>query len=131
MRVLVAEDDFGSRKLLQSILTEYGECDAAVDGEEAVQAFKLAWKEKRPYDLVCMDIMMPKVNGQEALKAIRDFERDTGVKPSQEVKVIMTTVLDDPKNVIDALYKGGASAYVVKPINKEKFLKEVKELGLL
>jgi two-component system chemotaxis response regulator CheY len=131
MRVLVAEDDFGSRKLLQSILSEYGECDAAVDGEEAVEAFKLAWKEKRPYDLVCMDIMMPKVNGQEALKAIRDFERDTGVKPSQEVKVIMTTVLDDPKNVIDALYKGGASAYVVKPINKDKFLKEVKELGLL
>jgi len=131
MRVLVVEDDFGSRKLLQSILGEYGECDVAVDGEEAVQAFKLAWKEQRPYDLVCMDIMMPKVNGQEALKAIRDWERDAGVKPSQEVKVIMTTVLDDPKNVIDALYKGGASAYVVKPINKEKFLKEVKELGLL
>ncbi|MBN1524197.1 MAG: response regulator [Spirochaetales bacterium] len=131
MRVLIAEDDFGSRKLLQNILAEYGDCDVAVDGEEAIEAFKIAWKEQKPYELVCMDIMMPKVNGQEALKAIRDYERDSGIKPSEEAKVIMTTVLDDPKNVIDALYKGGASAYVVKPINKEKFLKEIHELGLL
>jgi two-component system chemotaxis response regulator CheY len=131
MRVLIVEDDFGSRKLLQSILSVYGECDIAVDGEEAIEAFTLAWKENKPYTLICMDIMMPKINGQEALKMIRDYEQAQKIAPTQEVKVIMTTVLDDPKNVIEALYKGGASAYIVKPIDKEKLLKEIGELGLL
>lgn len=130
MRILIVEDDFGSRKLLQSLLGNYGDCDIAVDGEEAIAAFQLAWKEKKPYALICMDIMMPKINGQEALKMIRDFEARNEIKPSDEVKVIMTTVLDDPKNVIDALYKGGASAYIVKPIDKEKLIREIEELGL-
>lgn len=130
MRILIVEDDFGSRKLLQSLLAAYGDCDIAVDGEEAVEAFQLAWKERKPYSLICMDIMMPKINGQEALKRIRDYERRNEIKPADEVKVIMTTVLDDPKNVIDALYKGGASAYIVKPIDKDKLIREIEELGL-
>jgi two-component system chemotaxis response regulator CheY len=131
MRILIVEDDLGSRKLLQNILSPYGECDIAVDGEEALEAFKLAWKEKAPYDLVFMDIMMPKVNGHEALRNIRIFENQMGIEDEKLVKVVMTTVLEDSKNVMTALYKGGAIAYIVKPIDKEKFLIELKELGLI
>jgi len=131
MRILIVEDDFGSRKLLQNLLSGYGDCDIAVDGEEAIEAFKLAWKEKLPYDLILMDIMLPKKNGHEALRQIRLYEIEIGVKQTEQVKVIMTTVLEDPKNVITALYKGGASAYIVKPIDKEKLLAEINELGLI
>jgi two-component system chemotaxis response regulator CheY len=131
MRILIVEDDLGSRKLLQNILLPYGECDLAVDGEEALEAFKLAWKEQSPYDLIFMDIMMPKVNGHEALRNIRVHETEMGIDSDHEVKVIMTTVLEDSKNVMTALYKGGAVAYIVKPIDKQKLLSELKELGLL
>jgi two-component system chemotaxis response regulator CheY len=131
MRILIVEDDLGSRKLLQNILSPYGECDLAVDGEEALDAFKLAWKEQSPYDLIFMDIMMPKVNGHEALRNIRIFETENGINSDNEVKVIMTTVLEDSKNVMTALYKGGAVAYIVKPIDKQKLLGELKDLGLI
>ena len=131
MRILIVEDDLGSRKVLQNILSSYGECDIAVDGEEAIEAFKLAWKEQMPYDLIFMDIMMPKVNGHEALRQIRIYESEAGVKPTEEVRVIMITVLEDSKNVITALYKGGAIAYIVKPIEKQKLITELKELGLI
>lgn len=132
MRVLIVEDDFVSRKLLQKILGHYGECDIAVDGKEAIEAFRLALlDEGKPYDLICMDIMMPNVDGQQALLEIRQIEKQQGIGPSGEVKVIMTTALDDPKSVVDSLYKGGASSYIVKPIDRKKLLDEVRKLGLL
>ncbi len=131
MRVLVVEDDFISRKLLTTLLGHYGECDIAVDGNEAVDAFRMALDEGKPYDLICMDIMMPNLDGQAALKEIRALETEKAIPAAEEVKVVMTTALDDPKNVMESLYKGGAAAYIVKPIDKKKLIDEVRKLGLL
>ena len=131
MRALIVEDDFTSRKILQKILSPYGETDIAVNGLEAIAAFKDAMHEKRPYDLICMDIMMPEMDGQEALRAIRDLERDNDISPADEVRVIMTTALDDPRNVVEAYYKGGATSYVPKPLDKHMLLHLLKNLGLV
>lgn len=131
MKTLIVEDDFISRKIMKELLTPLGECDIATDGEEAVQAFRLALDERRPYDLVCMDIMMPNMDGHEALEQIREIERGMGVGGAQEVKVIMTTALDDPKNVVEAFYRGGATSYLVKPITKQRLMKEIRSHGLL
>lgn len=131
MRILIVEDDFVSRNVLQRILAEYGQCDIAVDGKEAVDAFKHAWGESKPYDLVCMDIMMPNLNGHEALVQIRDFEKQMDLKSNAEAKVIMTTALNDNKNVSDAFYKGSASSYFVKPIDRNKMVEELRLLGLI
>ncbi len=131
MRVLIVEDDFTSRKLMQTILSPYGECDVAVNGREAVDAFQNALNNANPYDLVCMDIMMPEMDGQEALKQIRAIEREQGVRASDEVKVVMTTALDDPKNVVEAYYKGGATSYIPKPIDRQLFIHLLRNLGLI
>lgn len=131
MRILIVEDDFISRNVLQHILSEYGQCDIAVDGQEAVDAFKKSWGESRPYDLICMDIMMPGLDGHQALAQIRAFEQQLALQSPAETKIIMTTSLNDKKNVADAFYKGGASSYFVKPIDREKLLEELRLLGLL
>jgi two-component system, chemotaxis family, chemotaxis protein CheY len=131
LHVLIVEDDFVSRKILHHFLSAYGECDIAVDGKEAVEAFKLALNDAVPYDLICMDIMMPRMNGQEALLQIRQLEADLGIKDIDAVKVIMTTAVDDKKHVTEAFYQGGAASYFVKPINKEKLIGELKILGLI
>lgn len=131
MRMLVVEDDFTSRKILQKILGPYGEIDIAVNGLEAVQAFFQSLDDNNCYDLICMDIMMPEMDGQTALRKIREIEKDRGIPPAQEVKVIMTTALDDPKNVVEAYYKGGATSYVPKPIDKHMLLHLLKNLGLI
>lgn len=130
MRFLIVDDEFICRKLLQVILSEHGECDTAVNGVEAVEAFQLAVDRNEPYDLICMDIMMPGMNGQEALERIRRLEKQIGVRQVDEVKVIMVTALGDPKSVIDAYYDGGATAYVVKPIEHRKLIEEIRKLGL-
>ncbi len=131
MRTLIVEDDFISPKILQKYLSTYGECHIAVNGQEAIEAFKRAWEESNPYDLICMDIMMPELDGQDALRQIRQSEKDRGIKSVNETKVIMTSALDDPKDVVEAFYKGGASSYIVKPIDRDQFFKELKNLGLI
>ena len=131
MYSLIVEDDFVSRKIMQKILSTYGECDIAVNGGEAIEAFKLAWKESRPYDLICMDIMMPVVDGRKALREIRRLEQDFGLSSDEAVKVIMTTALSDKKEVVDAFYKGAVASYFIKPIDVNEFINELKLLGLL
>ena len=76
MKTLVVEDDLVSRQLLQTILSRYGECNVAVNGKEALSAFSLAWKALQPYDLICLDVMMPEMDGQETLRQIRKIEYD-------------------------------------------------------
>nr|WP_307726544.1 response regulator [Trichlorobacter sp.] len=128
---MIVEDDFISRRILRELLSMHFDCEIAVDGEEAVTAFRLAHDSKSPYDLICMDIMMPKMDGREALRLIRQLEKELEVPPNLEVKVVMTTALDDPKTVFDSFYQDGATAYLVKPISKQKLLRELRALGLL
>ncbi|WP_298266657.1 response regulator [Geobacter sp.] len=131
MKTLIVEDDFISRKIMKELLIPLGETDIAIDGSEAVQAFRLAHDERHPYDLICMDIMMPNMDGHEALAQIREYEKELGIGAADEVKVIMTTALDDPKNVVEAFYRGGATSYLVKPITRQKLMKEIRGHGLL
>lgn len=131
MKALIVEDDSTSRKLLQGILSAYCVCNMAIDGEEAIEAFRAASDAGAPYDLICMDIMMPKMDGHEALAAIRDLEKEMGVPPEKEVKAIMTTALGDPKNIVQAFYREGAAVYLVKPIGKKKLLEEMRTMGLI
>jgi two-component system chemotaxis response regulator CheY len=131
MKSLVVEDDFASRKLLQRILQPYGEADVAVNGLEAIEAFSKALEEGTPYDLICMDIMMPEMDGQAALKHIRRIEKEKGITSAKEAKIIMTTALDDPKNVVEAYYKGGVTSYMTKPIKKSAFIQLLEELKLI
>ena len=75
MRFLVVDDDFATRRLVQRLLHPYGMVDVATDGEEAVAAFSSALDDNEPYDLITLDILMPNVNGQQALREIREIEK--------------------------------------------------------
>lgn len=129
MRALIAEDEFLARKILLNFLKPLFEVDIVVNGQEALSAFRMSHSEGRPYDLICMDIMMPEMNGLEALERIRAHEVELGIK--NPVRVVMTTALDDPKTVIRSFHDGTASAYMVKPLEKEKLFAELEKMGLL
>lgn len=130
MKILVAEDDHASRKFLQKYFDQYGICDVVVDGLEALDAFMLAVNDNSPYDLLCLDIMMPKVDGVRVLKAVRDFEKQKGVREKDRTKVIVTTALADSIFMQQA-YDLGCEAYTTKPIELEKMTEIISKLGLI
>ncbi|MBF0518591.1 MAG: response regulator [Nitrospirae bacterium] len=129
MRILIAEDDFSIRSLLLQFLKHYGEVDAAVNGVQAVDVFVHALEEKKPYDIIFLDVMMPEMNGLEALGNIRNKEQSYGITPDDEVKIVMATALNSSKDVLDAYYMGGCNDYIIKPFNLEALAKLLERYG--
>ena len=130
LKVLIAEDDLTSRKFLYKLLSQYGECDLVVDGLEALDAFLLSLKENKPYNLVCLDIMMPKVDGVKVLKHMKDLETQKGILPEKRAKIIMTTALAETQ-IVQSAFDLGCDAYAAKPINTDKLLEVLQKLGLI
>jgi two-component system chemotaxis response regulator CheY len=127
VKFLIVDDDPVSRELLRTILSHYGDCDMAFDGREATDAVRLAFEDGQPYDLMCLDIMMPGVDGHEALEQIRHFEQKHHVSGSDGMKVIMTTALRDSTHCIQS-FREGCESYYIKPIRTEGFLQQVRVL---
>lgn len=130
MKILLVEDDFATRKFMKDFLSKYGECDVTVDGMEAVDAFMMALEEDEPYDLVCLDIMMPVMDGYQALMGIRNLEKERNIPKEKAAKVIMTTALNDEKNVKMA-FELGCTVYSGKPIDKNRFEQVLNKFGLI
>lgn len=130
MRILVVDDDPATRLCLGKVLGAAGSVDSVVNGEEAVTSFGVALDEGRPYGLVCMDIHMPRLDGQAALKSLRALEAAKGVPPGAEAKVVMISSSDDTRNVCEAFFGGMADGYVKKPLRVAEFRDEMRRMGL-
>lgn len=130
LKILIVEDDFTSRKFMLKFLSKFGECDITVDGMEAVDAFSMALEENEGYDLICLDIMMPVLDGYQTLKKIREKEDELGIPEGERAKIIMTTALNERRNVRKA-FELGCTAYAGKPINLMKFENVLKKLELI
>ena len=130
MRILLADDDFVTRKFMTNFLSKYGECDVTVDGMEAVDAFMMAMEDGEPYDLVCLDIMMPVMDGYQALVGIRNIEKERNIPEEKMAKVIMATALNEEKNVKMA-FDLGCTIYSGKPIDQDRFEQALKKLGMI
>lgn len=130
LKILIVEDDLASRRFLSKFLSKYGECDIVVDGLEAIEAYMISMREKTPYDLICMDIMMPKVDGVKVLKAIRDLEKQHSIIAENRVKVIMTTALAEAE-LVKIAFEYECEAYAAKPIDTKKFVEVMEKLGLI
>lgn len=115
MRILVVEDDAPLASILIRALREESYAvDHAADGQEAEW---LAFEN--PYDMIILDLMLPRKNGMEVLKTLRDG----GLK----VPVLILTARDTKEDVVKGLDKG-ADDYLTKPFNLEELLARVRAL---
>ncbi len=128
LNILVAEDDRMSRAFITEFMTAYGSVDAATNGMEAVDLFIESIKSKKPYDLLCLDIMMPKVDGLKVLQVVRELEEQQHIE--KKIKIIMMSALSEVDYVQEA-FRLGCDAYAAKPIDTEKVIEAMLNLGLI
>jgi two-component system chemotaxis response regulator CheY len=121
MKSLIVEDDTTTRFLMQKFLEPYGESHAAGNGMEALLAVSNSLISGEPYQLICLDIMMPDMDGLTALKKIRALEATQGIMVGDGVKIIMTTALSDMEHKMTAAHEF-CDAYLVKPIDRSKLI---------
>jgi len=129
MRTLIVEDDLASQMLLKKFFSTLGVVVVAENGEEGVAAFLNSLENSTPFDLICLDIMMPIMDGQSALKLIRQIEIEKGIPVEQQIRVIMTTALDDPENIRESYVEGSATSYITKPVNFLMLKMLLQQLG--
>jgi len=132
IKILIVEDEFISRTLLKEMLSPFGDCDVVTNGREAVDALEKSYSvAESSYDLVCLDIMMPKMSGHEVLREMRRIEKDKGIYGADTAKVLMVTALDDAKNIMEALVEGRCAAYLTKPLSKSRLEEHLRQLQLI
>jgi two-component system chemotaxis response regulator CheY len=130
MESLLVEDDATSRLVLVELLRPFGVVHEFDSGQPAVQAVRQALSAGALYDLICLDIMLPDMDGQQILKVIRDCEAEAGYPIGRGSKIVMVTALRDKTNVMTA-FRGACDGYLPKPFDKQKLHEVLRGLGLL
>ncbi len=125
MRILVVEDEKISSLYLVMIAKNFGECDSAPDGETAIKKIEKSFEENNRYDLIFLDIMLPKTTGHQVLEVLRAYEQDNDISDEEKSVVIMTSALKDSENVKKA-YENMADGYLVKPLFKDQLEKIIQ-----
>jgi len=128
--IVVAEDDPGHMALLQMNFKRVGILNEVIhfeNGEDTLDFFfgdgEGPHREPDTSYLLLLDIRMPKVDGIDVLKKIKNNEA------TRKMPTIMLTTTDDPLE-IDKCYDLGCNNYIVKPVQYENFVNAVKQLGL-
>lgn len=115
-KILIVDDSRTSRKILRTLLEEAGHeiVAEAENGQDGVDKYK----ELKP-DVTTLDITMPVMDGLEALKLIKEFDKSA--------KVIMVTAAGQQNKMVEAI-KVGASEFVTKPFEKENILRLIDKM---
>lgn len=130
LKILVAEDDEANRKFLTKLLAKFGEVTIVGDGFQAVKSYMQALDEREPFQLVCLDVMMPKIDGYKALDAIRELEGKYALIASERAKIIMISALDEG-GFDEELAGNQYDCYMSKPIDILEFEMNLKRMGLI
>lgn len=130
MKSLIVEDDNTCAFIFQSLLSKFGKCAVVTKGIDALNAYESSLSSDDPYDIVILDIMMPDMSGDEVLKGIRLIEKDRNISFPFNVKVVLTTALDDEVNrkiaeSLDPL----SEAYLVKSAYPDELINILTEFG--
>ena len=127
MRSLVVDDEFVALSKMVLMLSPYGQCDAATNGEQAMSMLRNALDQGEPYDLIALDINMPGTNGLQLLQTINCEEQ---CRKTPRARKIIVSAASSRSNVTRAVERR-CDAFLVKPVSRDVLAATLQKLGLL
>lgn len=130
IKALIVEDVFLIQRLIAHLIQDYAECKPAENGKDAINLFTSEYFNGVPFNLVCLDIYLPEMNGIEVLKSIRAFEEEIRLKEDERCKIVMVSSSSN-HNMVNSAKKVGCDGYVTKPFTKNEVIAELLRLKLI
>jgi len=131
MRCLIVEDAASLRDVMTFFMADYADIVTACNGREGVKTFTRAYEERNPFDLVLLDVVMPEMDGQMALKLMRIVEKKSPAAQDKKAVIIMTTALDSPADVQKSVWEGDCTDYLVKPVVRAELMTMLRRYELV
>lgn len=128
MHSLIVDDVRANCRALEALLAPYGACEIAHNGRDAIDLFQSAWKSEEPYDLICLDLVMPDIDGLQALAVLRKIEKSMNLVDGERAKILVITSKDESRPQAE---NAGCDGYLQKPLNRNDLLEFLEESGLL
>lgn len=128
MKIMIVDDETISRKILIQKMVLIGTCTAVDDSLTAMELFDKALKSKAPFDLITLDISMPKMDGRQLLSIIRKKEKDMKIPKNKKVRIIMVTSRMNVSTIKECI-KLGCDGYISKPVNRYQLLGNLGRMG--
>jgi len=125
MRILIIDDEMTALIKMKALLSAYGDCTCVTNGFQALEQCAKAIKNGAPFDLITIDIELPKASGFEVLSAINKLEKDRSAPASRK---IMVTASGTKSNLLKATTKG-CNGFLVKPVKKDTLDGKMTSLG--
>jgi len=117
-RYLIVEDDIMSREMLKAVLSDFAPCDSAGNGVEGMILFENAFLSNNPYCLLCVDLVMPEMNGHAFIRKIREFEKSQLMGGKARTKIFVISSSGSAWDKADLLLEGLCDDYIVKPFDR-------------
>ncbi len=115
MEILLVEDNLLNQKVVAFNLRKYNyNVTSVMYGHEAIELLKT-----KKFDIILMDIMLPGKNGFETTEAIREYEKEKGIKNPVPIIALTANALDNDR---DKCYKSGMNEYLAKPFTADELI---------
>lgn len=129
MKILIVDDEMVSRRKMEIIMREYGDCESVENGNSAIRAFAEAIETGILFDLITLDISLPDMNGTNVLNVIRELEKGNAIAEDNRVKVLMVTAHGDQDIVMTSI-AAGCDDYIIKPFTVDTITQKLEKIGL-
>jgi two-component system chemotaxis response regulator CheY len=121
-RYLIVDDDEMSRIMLHDFLSENAPCHCAANGKEGLELFEKAVSEGSPYTLLCVDLIMPEMNGLALIRKVRELEKTNPIFNDFRTKIFVISASDSTWDKADLLLDNLCDDYIVKPFNRSALM---------
>lgn len=131
LNVLTVDDDEVTQFHVSQLLLKLGRSRMAYSGADAIARVEESLAGGEAYDLILMDVMMPGLDGLTTVREIVTRFNEHKVPLESRPKIVMLSSVDERDTQIDALYACGADYYLTKPLESERFMQALREMGLV